>query len=199
MPHTPQQSGVAERDNMTIVGVAKAMLFDQGLPLFLWAEAYRIAVYIQNRCPHTTLGRKTPEEVFTDTRLDVSHIHIFGSVCSCHAHADNRKKLDPSGEKGLLVGYNEIPKAYRFYILVRRMIIVSRDVQLDEERALRRSLDLLAEQQPAQETGVKLEEPDVQVHVQTQGTGSDSQRESGGQGPPIFDGEDELQQETYIH
>ena len=60
------------------------MLFDQGLPLFLWAEAYRTAVYIQNRCPHTALGRKTPEEVFTGTRPDVSHIHIFDSVCYFH-------------------------------------------------------------------------------------------------------------------
>ena len=58
MPHTPQQNGVAERKNRTMVGAAKAMLFNQGLPLFLWVEEYRIAVYIQNRCPHTTLGRK---------------------------------------------------------------------------------------------------------------------------------------------
>ena len=68
VPHTPQQNGVAERKNRTMVGVAKAMLFDQGLPLFLWVKAYKTAVYIQNRCPHTTLGRKTPEEVFTGTR-----------------------------------------------------------------------------------------------------------------------------------
>ena len=66
----------------------------------------------------------------------------------CHVHADNRKKLDPSGEKGLLVGYSEISKAYRVYIPARRRIIVSRDVQFDEDRALRRSLDLPAEQQP---------------------------------------------------
>ena len=76
------------------------------------------------------------------------HIRIFGSVCYCHVHADNRKKLDPSGEKGLLVGYNDILKAYRVYILARRRIIVSRDVQFDEDKALRRSLDLPTEQQP---------------------------------------------------
>ena len=83
-----------------MVGVAKAMLFDQGLPLFVWVEAYRIAVYLQNRCPHIALGRKTVEEVFTGTRPDVSHIRIFGSVFYCHVHAENTKKLDPSGEKG---------------------------------------------------------------------------------------------------
>ena len=46
VPHTPQQNGVAERKNRTMVGAAKAMLFDQGLPLFLWVDAYRTAVYI---------------------------------------------------------------------------------------------------------------------------------------------------------
>ena len=113
MPHTPQQNGVAERKNRTMAGAAKAMLFDHGSPLFLRAEEYRTAVYIQNRCPHTALGRKTPEEVFTSTRKDVSHLCIFGSVCYCHVQVDTKKKLDPSREKGLLLGYKETSKAYR--------------------------------------------------------------------------------------
>ena len=99
-----------------MVGASKAMLFDQGLPLFLWVEAYMAVVYI--RCPHTALGRKTPEEVFTGTRSNASHIRIFSSVCYSHVHANTRKKLDPSGEKGLLVGYSEISQAYRVYILI---------------------------------------------------------------------------------
>ena len=131
-----------------MVGAAKAMLFDQRLPLFLWAEAYRTPIYIQNMCPRTALGRKTPEDVFTGTRPDVSHIQIFGSVCHCHVHADNRKKLDPSGEKGLVVGYSKTSKTYKVYIHARKRIIVSKDVQFDEDRALRRSMDLPAEEQP---------------------------------------------------
>ena len=146
VPHTPQQNGVAEWKNRTMVGAANAILFDEGLLLFLWAEAYKTVVYIQNRCPHTTLGRKTPEEVFTSTRRYVSHIRIFGSVCYCHVHVDNRKKLDSSGEKGLLVGYSVISKAYRVYIPARRRIIVSRYFQFDEDMALQRSLYLPAEQ-----------------------------------------------------
>ena len=51
---------------------------------------------------------------------------------------------------------------------------MSRDVQFDEDKALQRSLDLPAEQQPTQESGVKLEDPDVQVQVQTHGRGSGS-------------------------
>ena len=111
-----------------MVGAAKVVIFDQGLPLFLWVEAYRTIVYIQDRCPHTTLGRKTPEEVFTGIRLDVSHLRIFGSVCYCHSHVDTRKKLDPSRAKGLLVGYSETSKGYRVYIPSRKRIIMSKDV-----------------------------------------------------------------------
>ena len=109
------------------------------------------------------MGRKTPEEVFTGTRSDVSQLRIFGSVCYCHIHADTRKKLDPSGEKGLLVGYSETSKAYKVYILVRKRIIVSRDVQFDEDRALRRSMDLPVEKHLTKVLGVKLEEPQVQT------------------------------------
>ena len=61
----------------------------------------------------------------------MSHIRIFGSVCYCHIHADTRKMLDPSGEKGLLVGYSETLKAYRVYIPARKRINVNRDVQFD--------------------------------------------------------------------
>jgi transposase InsO family protein len=48
-PHNPQQNGVAERKNKSIVGVAWVMLHDQGLPLHLWAEACNTIVYVQNR------------------------------------------------------------------------------------------------------------------------------------------------------
>ena len=56
VPHTLQQNGVAERKNKTLAVAAKAMLFDQGLPLFLWAEAYRFAVYIQTGVPTQLCG-----------------------------------------------------------------------------------------------------------------------------------------------
>ena len=69
--------------------------------------------------------------------------------------------MDPSGEKGLLVGYSDISKAHRVYIHARRRIIMSRDVQFDEDRALWRSLDLPTEQYPTQEPRVKLEDPNV--------------------------------------
>ena len=56
IPYTPQQNGVAERKNKAIVGATRAMVHDQGLPLFLWVEACNTTVYLQNRSPHRSLG-----------------------------------------------------------------------------------------------------------------------------------------------
>jgi hypothetical protein len=72
-----------------MVSAARAMVYDQGLPLFLWAETFCTAVYIQNKSPHSILGSKTPEEMYIGMRPDVSHLRIFGSVycyrtiCTC--------------------------------------------------------------------------------------------------------------------
>jgi transposase InsO family protein len=131
VPYNPQQNGVAERKNRTIVGATRAMIHDQGLPLFLWVEASRTVVYIQNRSPHTVLGKLTPEEVFTGTRPNVSHLRIWGSVCYCHVPSEKRTKLDPTADKGILVGYNEASKAYRIFVPARRKIVVCRDVQFE--------------------------------------------------------------------
>jgi hypothetical protein len=124
---------VAERKNMTIVGATQAMIHDQSLPLFLWVEASRTVVYIQNRSPHTVLGKLTPEEVFTSTRSNVSHLRIWGSVCYCHVPSEKRTKLDPTADKGILVGYSKASKAYRIFVPARRKIVVCRDVQFKEE------------------------------------------------------------------
>ena len=55
VPYNPEQNGVAERKNRTIIEAARAMIFDQNLEYYLWAEASCTAVYIQNRSPHSYL------------------------------------------------------------------------------------------------------------------------------------------------
>lgn len=93
-PYNPQQNGVTERKNRTIVGAAKAMLYDQDLPRFLSAKACNTTVYIQNRTPHRALGKKTPKGVFTGKKLEVSDLRIFGSMTYCHKPDDKHSKLD---------------------------------------------------------------------------------------------------------
>ena len=107
VPYNPQQNGVAERKNRSIVGAVRSMLHDQSLPFFLWAEACSTVVYLQNRSPHRVLGSKTPEEVFMGKKPDVSRFRIFGGVTYSHVPEEKRTKLEPTAEKGIFVGYSE--------------------------------------------------------------------------------------------
>jgi transposase InsO family protein len=64
-PYNPQQNGVAERKNRTIMEAVKTMIHDQDLPMHLWVEAARTTFYVQNKLYHSALGFKTPEEMFS--------------------------------------------------------------------------------------------------------------------------------------
>ena len=60
-PHNPQQNGVVERKNRTIMGATREMLHGQGPPMHLWEKSCNTTVYVQNHCPHRVLGVSTPE------------------------------------------------------------------------------------------------------------------------------------------
>ena len=103
-PYNPQQNGVAERKNRTIMEAVKAMIHDQDLPMHLWAEAARTVVYVQNRSPHRVLGNKTPEEMFSGEKPEVNHLRIFIFPIYVHVPKEKRSKLEPSRKKGIFVG-----------------------------------------------------------------------------------------------
>ena len=107
VPYKPQQNGVAKRKNRTIISAVKAMIHDQGVPMFLWAEACSTAVYVQNKCPHRRLRDMTPEEAFIGEKPDIGHLRIFGCPVYVHVPRERRTKLDPFGRKGVFVGYSE--------------------------------------------------------------------------------------------
>lgn len=72
--YTPQQNGLAERINRTLVERARCMLSKE-----LWAEAIATAAYIVNRSPTKAIDCRTPFEMWSGKKLDISHIKIFGS------------------------------------------------------------------------------------------------------------------------
>jgi hypothetical protein len=81
----------------------KTMIHDQDLPMHLWAEAIRKTMYVQNRLSHSALGLKTPKEMFSEKKPEVSHLKIFGCPVFVHISKERRTKLDPSGKKGIFV------------------------------------------------------------------------------------------------
>ena len=136
----------------------KTMIYDQDLPMHLWAEATRTVVYVQNRISHNTLGFKTPEEMFTGKKPEVSHLKIFGCPVYIHIPKEKRTKLDPSGKKGIFVGYCEVSKAFRIYTLGFHHMEISRDVTFDEETALKRSRKCQHEEVYEEETSPRNKE-----------------------------------------
>eukprot|EP00253_Pinus_taeda_P019110 PITA_19110 len=140
-PHNPQQNGVAERKNRMIVGATRVILHDQSLPLHFWVEACNTSVYLQNCCPHKVLGMSTPEEDYSGKRLDISHLRIFGSPIYMHVTKDARKKLEPTTEVGIFVGYTDTPHNYRVYFPDSRKIFVRRDIKFQEEKTMKCSLE----------------------------------------------------------
>ena len=127
---------MAERKNRSIVGATRAMLHDQSFPFFLWAKACSTVVYLQNRSPHRALGNKTPEEMFTGKKPEVSHCRIFGCLTFSHVPSKKRRKLEPTTKKGIFVGYDETSKAFCIYLPSQRKVVVRREVRFEEEGPL---------------------------------------------------------------
>ena len=145
-PYNPQQNGIVEQKNITIMEVARAMLHDQDLPMHLWEEVGRTVVYVQNHTPHEVLSNKTPEEAFLRETPEVNHLRIFGSPMYIHVLKEKRTKLYPSRKKGIFIGYNYTSNAYQIYFLGFKKIDINRDVTFDEDSAYSRSIKLPIEE-----------------------------------------------------
>uniref|UniRef100_A0A2A4JA71 Integrase catalytic domain-containing protein n=1 Tax=Heliothis virescens TaxID=7102 RepID=A0A2A4JA71_HELVI len=131
-PYTPQQNGLAERMNRTLVERAKCMLLDAKLPKPFWAEATATAAYIINRSPTTSINKRTPYELWTGKLPDLSNIKIFGSEVMMQVPKEKRKKWDPKSQRMIFVGYCDNTKGYRLAEPKTNRIMKSRDVEFLE-------------------------------------------------------------------
>lgn len=132
VPHTPEQNGVAERMNRTILEKVRCMLFDSNLSDSFWAEAATTAAYLINRIPCRGMTDETPEERWTKRKPDLSMLKVFGCKAMAHIPKVQRSKLAPKAVECIFVGYSEQSKAYRLYDKKARKVIMSRDVTFIE-------------------------------------------------------------------
>ena len=87
---TPQQNGVAERKNRTIMNAVRTVLNERQVPKVFWPEAVKCCVHVQNRSSTTALENRTPEEEWSSKKPIVDYFRIFG--CVTHAHISEKKQ-----------------------------------------------------------------------------------------------------------
>ncbi|KAK1650547.1 hypothetical protein QYE76_068352 [Lolium multiflorum] len=132
-PYTPQQNGVVERKNRTIIEMARTMLSEFNSPHNFWGEAISTAVHYSNRLFLRPLHNKTPYELLTGNKPNVMYIRVFGCKCLVKNNKGKLGKFETRTIEGTFVGYAENSHAYRYYNRSTGTIEVSCDVVFLED------------------------------------------------------------------
>lgn len=130
--YTPQQNGVAERANRTLVEMARCLMLQAKLPNSLWAEMINTATFLRNRTVTKSLHGITPFEAWTQRKPYVGYFRTIGSKTIALNKSQRKGKFQPIGEEYLLVGYSNESKAYRLWKPKTNKVIKSRDVKFFE-------------------------------------------------------------------
>lgn len=129
--HTPEQNGVSERMNRSLVERARAMLQDSGVNKCFWGCAVQTAAYLLNRSPSSAIDPEmTPYQLWEGSKPDVHKLRVFGCTVFVHIPKERRGKLDAKSWKGLFLGYAH--NGYRVWHSTKRQILHVRDVDFVE-------------------------------------------------------------------
>jgi transposase InsO family protein len=115
VPRTPQQYGVVERKNRTLIEAARTMLSESRLPMYFWAEAVNTACYTQNRTLINKDLMKTPYEVIYDKKPTLHYFHVFGAKCYVLRDEDHPGKFEAKAHEAIFVGYGR--RSFKVYII----------------------------------------------------------------------------------
>nr|GFC35584.1 retrovirus-related Pol polyprotein from transposon TNT 1-94 [Tanacetum cinerariifolium] len=129
---TPQQNGVVERKNRTLVEAARTRLTFENLPSFLWAEANALACFTQNRSIIHKRFDKTPYELMNKRKPNIKFFRVFRCRCYLLNDYEDVGKLKAKGDIGVFVGYSKEFVAFRIYNKRTRKIHESVDVSFDK-------------------------------------------------------------------
>ena len=131
-PYSPQQNGVAERRNQTVVEMARCMMKSMSVPSKFWAEAVATAVYVLNRSPTRSLKNKTPFEAWHGKKPNVGHLKIFGCTAHVKLIGPGLTKLTDRSRKMVFLGYESGTKGYKLFDPNTNRLTVNRDVLFGE-------------------------------------------------------------------
>ncbi|GJV57947.1 putative ribonuclease H-like domain-containing protein [Tanacetum coccineum] len=133
---TPQQNGVAERRNRTLIEAARTMLADSKLPTTFWAEAVNTACYVQNRVIIVKPHNKTPYELFRGRTPALNFMRPFGCHVSILNTLDHLGKFDGKSDYGFFVGYSLTSKAFRVYNIRSRRVEENLHIRFLEDKPI---------------------------------------------------------------
>ena len=133
-PRTPQQNGVVERKNRTLVEAARTMLNEAKLPLYFWAEAVNTACYTQNRTLINKDHNKTSYDIMANKKPTVKYFHVFGAKCFTLKDDEQLGKFESKAHEGIFLGYSLESKAYRVYVIDHKKVIESMNVTFDDNK-----------------------------------------------------------------
>ncbi len=151
--YAPEQNGVSERLNRTLLGRARSMLHDAGLGKEFWAEAVATANYLKNLSPTKAVKNSTPHEAWHKEKPDLGHLRTFGCAAYMHEPKELRTKFDWTTKRCILVGYELTTTQYRLWCPENRRIYVSRDVDFIETERPGRPAGSASMPQEQQEVG----------------------------------------------
>ncbi|KAL8124477.1 hypothetical protein AgCh_012210 [Apium graveolens] len=132
---TPQQNGVVERKNRTLVESSRTMLQDAKLPISLWEEAINTACYTQNRYLINKAHGKSPYSIMSKRNPTIKHLHVFGS--KCYILKDNSeyvRKFDSKVFEAIFLGYSLERTTYKVYVIDQEKIMENTYVIFDDDK-----------------------------------------------------------------
>jgi hypothetical protein len=112
-PYTPQQNGVVERKNRTLIDMARTMLGEFKTPERFWSEDVNTACHAINRLYLHRLLKKNSYELLIGNKPNISYFRVFGSKCYILVKKGRHSKFVTKAVEGFLLGYESNTKAYR--------------------------------------------------------------------------------------
>lgn len=133
-PYSPQQNGVVERRNRTVVAMARSFLKRMKMPSNFWGEAVRHSVYILNMLPTRALTGRTPYEAWNGKKPSLHHVKVFGCLAHVKVQGVHTRKLDDRSRVVIYLGSERGTKAYLLYNPKDGSLLVSRDVVFEQTK-----------------------------------------------------------------
>jgi hypothetical protein len=133
--YTPQQNGVSERKNRTLLNMVRSMLTSRNVPKRFWPEALVWSTHVLNRSPTVSVKNMTPEECWSGLKPSITHFRVFGCIAHVHIPDNLRKKLDDKSSVCVNLGLSDESKGYKLYNPENKKIVISKDVIFEEGKS----------------------------------------------------------------